>query len=350
MVLHFGILFGATLLSKIYDYFCERKKKVIRYVFLVVMIILLSVFIGYRSINTGIDTSTYYAQYARHYLNFDLTEIAFPILIYIGNILGLNYSQYFTVVSLITLVGTLGFVHIKMNIDHAIYTFLYISSFAFLYSCSASRFVCALSFAIIAMYYACNKKYVFFIGFIIVAMTFHFSALIFILAYFYSKNYPSKTFWIITLLIVIIFTLLNILGSNMLIHIVSEKYAYVIFKSGNNLGISTIKTIVEFCILYHFKNTISENKNEYEFFLGMLILSAVLDICPGTYRLIWFFKYPTWLLWAILMKNLQLRKTRLSKSNARVLGMSLVIVYSVWYYYLLRTMGMNQHLIPYIFS
>lgn len=347
MALHFEVLIIASFLGKLYDIL--KNNKSFRVLIVLVLTLGLSVFIGYRSLNMGIDTVTYYHQYQRGGFGFDYTEIGFPVIIGVCRLIGLNYSQFFTVLSLITMFGVVSFVLWKVEMNHFLYLFLYISSCSFLYSTSAVRFFMALSWAIISMYYFNDKKIKRAIIFMLIGATFHFTVLmilpVFIIAKIKSlKKYLTIIFWIGTFFIM----------SNFAIHflkgVIPAKYSYIFLKSTNSLGISTVKMAIELLVLYLFRNRVKINKDLYYFLMRVMGFAIIYDFFPLSYRSVWYFKFPAWFLWAILIDNLKLSDERVDRSNAIIIESAVIVIYFVYYYFMLRGVGTNQNLIPYVFA
>lgn len=345
MILHFCVLAIACVMAILFD---NSKKKSLRTIVLFLLTLGLSLFIGYRRLNMGIDTFTYYNMYRSNRFDFDLTEISFPLIISICNRLGLNYSLFFTILAFITLFGFIFFVFRKIEIDHSLYIFLFISSFSYLYMTSAVRFFMAMAFAIIAAFYYSQKNYKTTIVMFLIALSFHFTIIIVIPVLFIANIKSFKKYFTLLFFLALFFLLSNFIISQ-LKSLLPLKYAYVISKADNSFGISTLKLSVEFILFYICKNKITDYKEFYELNLRILGFSIVYDLFPLAYRSIWFFKFPVWFLWPILLLNLKKSESRKDRNNAVIIQISLVIVYCVYYYYMLKSVGGKQNLIPYQF-
>jgi hypothetical protein len=165
---------------------------------ILVMTITISYFFGFRSLNIGADTNTYYTRFIELYNDF---EIGFTLINrFIINVFGTDHRIYFFIINFIMIFTLLyGF---KLIIKDPIFIFsawLIVSlPYSILMQVNIIRQGLALSLFILGLAFFLNKKNFIGILFFLLSTTLHLSIIIYIvtftLTYFFDMEKSTKIF------------------------------------------------------------------------------------------------------------------------------------------------------------
>lgn len=310
--------------------------------------LLMTIFIGMRSINIGTDTSTYISLHWIKNYNFSNIEIALPLISYLTSMITTKYFLYLLILQSLILLGV--FVTVRRYIFPTEYfMFLYITSFTYLYSTSAIRFLIAFSIILCSFESMVKKEDMKVFMYVFIAMLFHTSAVIFIPAYMFTKpKIRSKKTILRTIIILIIIIVLNIIDLKYLLDFFSlSKYTYIVNDLNPIGGLSVPINIGIFVFAAYYKPLINIYKEEYNFFIKMHFISVFLDLFMYSYRLVWYFRFPIWFLLPIVLLNL---KESNRKLDYLVIYVSMVLIYSLYYFMLLKNSYPTHNLLKYQFN
>lgn len=345
MIIHFLLLAIIYVLS----YFFRKRYpgSLARKVIFVTMSVLLILFIGLRDINVGMDTSNYVSMFRSGDWPASNLEVAFPIIGRITGIITDHYFLFLVVTSAIAIFGVLYSAR-KYNFDTEIFMFLYITSFCYVYSTSAVRFFCALSVILFAINYMINKKMIKTILLIFLAMLFHTSAILFIPVYFLTLlELNKKNVLLIIILMMSLLLAIEVTGGSGLFGVgIFEKYSYIEQSTNIQFGPSIIINAITLFLAYAYYKDINEYKKEFDFFIKVLIIGSFIDLISIAYRAVWFFKFPSWFIVSILLKNLKNK----DRKAYYLLYFLTVALYCVYYYMVLASSYSSHHLLDYKFN
>lgn len=346
MRLHFYFLIIVFLIALIYRKLRERNSKYSK-LFLFLLFIVMSLFLGLRSINIGTDTQTYISLFWNRNYSFSNLEIIVPLISRIIIMFSNKYFIYLTVLSMISLIGIIKCVK-DYKFDTEYFLLLYITSFCFLYSTSAIRFFCSFSIILISFKYMieCNTKKVVFL--LLLAMMFHTSAIVFFPIYFFTKfKYTKKNLLLILICGLAFVLFIELFGNHFLFKLkLFEKYSYILNSDSSVGGLSTLMNIaiLFFGIVYY--NSVEKYKKEYEFFLKMQVFCILIDFVGIAYRIVWFFRFPVWFILPIILENLKIKR----KKDYLILYVIFLVIYLMLYYYYLKYSLDSHNFLNYTFN
>ena len=348
MIIHFILLYSIFILTLIYRKKTENNGKTKgSNLILFITFTILALFIGMRTVNIGTDTTNYVLLFKLHDYSFSNFEVIPQLISLVVGLFTNKYYIYLTILSIITLFG-IYYNAKKFKFDTEIFIFLYITSFCYLYSTSAVRFFCAFSIIMYSFKYMINGNNKKSIIFILLATLCHTSAIIFLPVYFITKFKYTKSYIFIFIIIMFLFTvLINLVGYNFIFNFeMFNKYTYVDSNQNEVGGMSSFINIGILVLALVYYNSIKEYKQEYEFFVKMHIFGAFLDFIGIAYRTIWYFKFPIWFIFPIILKNLKNKK----KSDYYILYITFIIIYSFMYYLLIKNSLTTHNLLDYTFN
>ena len=348
MIIHFILLYSIFILTLIYRKKTENNVKTRgSNLILFIVFMILTLFIGMRSINIGTDTKNYVLLFKLHDYSFSNFEVIPQLISWFVGLFTDKYFIYLTILSIISLFG-IYYNAKKYKFDTEIFIFLYITSFCFLYSTSAVRFFCAFSIIMYSFKYMINGNNKKTILFILLATLCHTSVIIFLPVYLITKFKYTKSNLFIFIIVMTLFTvLINLIGYNFIFDFeMFNKYTYVDSNQNEIGGMSVFINIGILLLALVYYKSIKEYKQEYEFFVKMHVFGIFLDFIGIAYRTIWYFKFPIWFILPIILKNLKNKK----KSDYFIIYITFIIIYSFIYYLLIKNSLATHNLLDYTFN
>lgn len=308
-ILTFGIV---TLLS----YLAEKKRKKMGLVCVGLIILILSVLGGLRSINIGTDVKVYgynwfqyavksnsFSQYQKYITSSDL---GYLLINYIVSRFTNNFNSFLFVLQVIC--NSLIVISIYRHKNNSSFTFGMLA-YLCIYYCRSYNYLrqsIALAIVFFGFNYVERKKIVKYILCVILAMQFHFTASVAIIIYpiyrICLSEKKSKNITIGILLIGTIFVTINIVPMIRLLYnanVVNYRiYAYITKYAREYVDISIIETLFKFIILIvcciNYKK-LKFNDKAGQFFLIMVIMDLILfqmrSVILYTDRFAYYFGY-----------------------------------------------------------
>lgn len=259
-----------------------------------IIFIIMSAILGLRNISIGIDTITYYYSFNNiKYLSLNDSisvkfEKGYKILEFcIGRVFG--DFQILLILIAILYVGVVSYYIYKYSVNPMLsYIFFIIFDF-YTFAMSANRQTIAISLVMISLKYAMDRKSIKFMILIILAASFHITALIFLPVYFVSKFKLNNKNIILFIFIGVAFLLLK---NELQLYI--SKYSRIAYSftdtGGRNMYIFMfISSILG--IIYRKKSINLDSSNKY-FFYMILISTIIMPITrfnPAVMRLYLYF-------------------------------------------------------------
>lgn len=294
---------GYTNISNLKGSVLITKNGMIRFSLIVLSLFLIFIS-GFRSLNVGTDTMTYYGIFQE--INcmqfFDIhnyyVELGYSIMNWAIAKLTNNFHYVLLLNSMISIVGIVNFVT-KSSCDSIFSIFIFVTMGYFASSMNVMRQFIALAFALEAIYYfAWHNRIVKSIIFIVLGSLFHSSILVFLpigLAYYFivnAKRISKRFVKIIYLGIAIILSV----GIDAVINILSDIGLKSVESMTEDVGIKgnflSFGLIVKICfiVLYIYlkkKNLIGERDiYSMNFMEYLLIISCFVNILSSFYPLI----------------------------------------------------------------
>ncbi|WP_343290737.1 EpsG family protein [Turicibacter bilis] len=362
MIIHFLFLFLIVLISGFYQKLLDKKvivingeitlkskKNLLSNAILIIIFILMILFIGLRDISIGTDTSTYVSLFWNENFGFSGIEILPSIISYIIRIFSDKYFIYLCILSLICLIGVFSNIN-KYYFSTQMFLFLYITSYCYLYSTSATRFFCAFSMIMLSFKYMIDNNDRKVLLFLIIASMFHTSALIFIPIYYFTKlklNHKimlTVTTWL--LVFIICFEIIDI--SFLFRGELTSKYIYILENRNQIGGFSLFINIAILFFAYFYRPIITFYKKDFDFFIKLQIISIIIEFCSYAYRAIWYFKFPVWFIVPIILLNLKFN--RLRKREYFIIYSLIILIYIFYYYWMLKVSLATHNFLEYKFN
>lgn len=244
-----------------------------------------------RNISVGIDTIGYYNSFNNiklvslsQALDVEIEHGYILIQYLIGRVFGEFQFLLVTVALLfITVVSYLVYKH--SNNPMLSYTFFIIYGF-YTFAMSGTRQTMAIALIMIAFHFVINKNLIKFLFFLLLATTFHITAIIFLPAYWFSKfKFNKKTILTFILLAVII-----ILQKNIIIDFLvsNARIEYTLQETGGEKLYFFIVFTVLLGIVYRKKLEEKSKNNKYFFYMMMasMLILPITQFHPVLFRLL----------------------------------------------------------------
>lgn len=235
-------LIFTVILEGIFFYFSKKNNKS-KIIFLSIVCIELILFAGFRSVDIGVDTKNYL--YALHYYkklpineifaianpwNIDY-EIGYMLLTKISASLQLSDTSFFILIASFIYIPVSKYIYEESD-DVVISMLFYLCFELFAYSLGIFRQMISISILLLAIKYVKKRQIFKFMIIVLIAMSFHYSAVVAIPLYFvYNKKFKKiYLYYLIIIEVLIIFfgtkiieLLFGILGKYT--HYIGSKYA-----------------------------------------------------------------------------------------------------------------------------
>ena len=346
MSIHFIFLAIIFLLTLLYKRTKEKNHKILSFVILFTIFILLAAFTGMRDISIGTDTKNYVAMHTTGKWVAENIEFALPIISHATHIFTNKYFVFLIILSIISIIGIIDVLK-KNDFNIEIFIYLYITSFCYIYSTSATRFFCAFSIIMLSFKYIIENKKLKAILIILLAMLFHTSAIIFIPIIFITRfKFTKRNLTIFFISLAVATIMIEVFGSYFFNIGMFQKYSYIEEATNTQIGPSIIINSILLMVSLLFYNKITDYKGEYEFSIKMLIISMFIDLIGIAYRAIWYFRFPAWFIIPIILVNI--RKT--DKKTYLALYALTIIMYGCYYYFMLKVSIPSHKLLNYSFN
>ena len=321
------------------------------------VIIILSLLAGMRTINIGDDTKGYvqivydmasqqngYANFIKSLVVNSNIEFLYATINYIVCYFKFPINVLYFIFELIPLI----FIYKACydNKDENGNYILYFICFMFLFfnkSLNMCRQTISIAILIYAYKYALNRKFFKYSFFGLIAMGFHITAIIFIPTYFLSKIISNSKREIKRVFIVIILLLMTLKYQDILnfivlnLKMIDTKYLYY---SSSSLGIGNVPLLefvfvilfglMSICLYFKQKNTISTKEKMYIYFLIITPIIYSLGIIGNfAFRFSYYFYY--YIIFVIPLFKNSIRNNE-SKKIMNLIIIMCLFIYSYLYY------------------
>lgn len=319
----------------------------------IIIVCYLILIIGLRSKSVGIDTgvySVYYPIYSKRQFDIssllELDEDAGYVLLcrVCGGYLGLSWTSFSLLIAAIYVVPIMILIK-KYSCNAPFSILIFVLSGYFTFAMSTIRQSIAIALCIIAYIFYRDEKFKISILSLVLAATFHISALIFILYIIFLRvKITQKKFlsWIFAILIIDIlgFSALRSLLSYFL-SITGRNYSYLEGTSGLLTEIFFILTIcLAYFIFWYNPGIVEDHQDEIK---AILLSAAILPIVafhPALFRSYYYFS-----IFEILFIPLIVKESKILKIDFLI-----CTSYLLAYFYLFVTQSMTiKGIVPYYF-
>jgi len=255
---------------------------------------MLAVILGLRGISIGIDTIAYYNSFNK-IKNLSLfqaldvkVEPGYRLFEFIvGRVFG-NY-QYLLIIAAILYITVISY-HIYKYSSNPMFSYLLFILFGFYtFALSTTRQIIAIGFVMIAFKYIKEKKIFKYMFFVILAFSFHMTAIIFLPCYWFNMFKLSKK--TIILFISIALVVIGLKDDIRIFLINNSKNEYMPMETGGNKMYLFMLASVALGIVFRKQLIRNNDSNKYLFY--MMVVSAILmpvtQFNPAVMRLYFYF-------------------------------------------------------------
>lgn len=289
------VLFFYPLVGK--KYFIQNGLKIKKNnnIYIIVVSLVLVLVLGLRGLTVGIDTINYYNLFT-YVKNMELNQLFVGISFEYGYrmlqyVIGLAFNEYqFLLICVASFYILVVSHHIykyskNPNLSYILFILYGFYTFAF----STTRQTIAIAFIMIAYEFIDKRQLLRFLSFVLIAASFHITALIFIPSYWITKfkfnKFTISLFAIITLLMLyfrpVIVLFLNSIARN--------EYTYI--ETGGNLLFLFMVISVFLGIVYQKKFLIEDNNNKLLFYMlcMSILIMPITKFHPAMMRLTYYY-------------------------------------------------------------
>lgn len=325
----------------------NNKNKKSGFVYFILISLMMVAVIGLRDVTIGIDTVNYcntfnnLSNVSWSYLsNNKLTEPGYSFICILFNKLNLNFHVFLIFMAFLYIIPV-SYIIFKYSKSPCFSYILFIAFGLFTFSMSTIRQTMAMSLVLIAFIFMQKRKLIPFIVTVLLAATFHMTAVVFLPAYFLNRLKLSKKILLILfsigiLLIVFKEQIRLVLNSN-------ARLSYKGIETGGNLMYIFLLGTVIIGLL--FGNVLDEkNKNNAPFFymlVAAIIIFPITQFNPTVMRL--YFYYSIFMI--IYIPNML---WEIKDHTAKILGYAGYILVSI-YFMITDTFSTARQLTPYLF-
>lgn len=306
--------------------------------------------VGLRSYSVGIDTSNYVHEYMQYLINpserireYDSTiELGFQIYMYVLAMLRIPYGGFLLLSAIVSILPVI--LLIKSESDAPwLSLIIYFGTTLYSWTYSSIRQSIAIGLCVIAYAYAKKRNFTIFLLVVLLASTFHQTAIIFLIIYLFNFISLKKR----SILVILVCSVIAIAFKNGILSIMYN-YARIVYNEtevgGNRYLFLLIFTAIIGCIFRQqiFKNSVNENSRIS--FYSILILPAIYSIVqvnPIMFRLTWYFQ----IFLIIYIPNLLVRGFKRSPI-IRIIGYTGYSVAYI-YFFLNQVLASTSKLSPY---
>lgn len=252
------------------------------------------IIIGFRDISVGIDTQSYLTSFSitsqlslKDFFAIQFsTEKGYSVFEYIIGTLGFDFTGLL-VASATIYITSVSFVIKKYSRNPWMSFFIFVAFGFFTFGMSAIRQSIAMGLILIAFNYAVEKKVYKYLMFVLLATTFHTTAIVFLPVYWVGKIQINK--FTIFLLLCLMLLIIDNIDYIQLIFIENARITYEEVETGGLLMIAFIALSLVLCYFVR-EPFFSRPVNSYLFYvmIGALLLLIVTRFNPATTRLSYY--------------------------------------------------------------
>lgn len=336
-VIYFGVVLLSTFFAFLAQYFAKTNdlKTTPNPFFYWISLLSLVLVMGLRSMSVGVDGTNYYYNYLKAnsmdlftYYQNHITEPGFYLLYKLSFLLG-NHQWLFVIAAFITVLffyKAISYQMDKISFPLAIFIF---ASTQYFYYFGIMRMGIAVAIIAYAYKYILegnNKRYILWV---IVATTFHYSALFALVVLFFNRN-KNGFFKKENILKIAVVIPLGFLAVRFIIFpfLTADRYSGYVESSGVfDIGfITTLPLLVIFSFFYN-RLTIAHPHFQFYYFLFLAkVVTELFSPIIGTGRMVWYLNFSICFLFPIILKINNDKKVK-------VLILIIAILYSVFYSY-----------------
>lgn len=337
------------LLTVLFSYIGRKSgTSLIRRFYLAVVLLMLVLFAGFRNVSVGTDTGAYVADFnliTSSDFIWRTTEIGYNSLAFICSSISSNYTLLLTSVALISIVCySIGLIRLTKRYETAFFLFFTMGFFTFIFN--GARQSIALSIFVLALSSLLNRRLVSYLFLVVLAASFHHTALFAIPLYFLAI--PRVGFRQLLYIFIAITTLvLTLRSAGQFIELFfSDKYTSYTVKgeSGGSLMVSYL--LVQGFILYLLRHKIYDPKRKYLrllniYLIGLVPASATVlaGVNPsGLLRISMYASSTSMVLWPMVFYGIK-------DDSIRFLSSVLFLIFFITFFYF-TTISFSQ-LVPY---
>lgn len=310
------------------------------------------IFISAVRYDVGTDFfATYYSGFYRvlNGSNNDKFEIGYKLVIKVIQIFTSD-AQWIFVLTSIIFIGCSFKIFADQSVDIPFSILLFLISRFYLMGMNVIRQMIAIAIFTYALKYVLNKNLKKYILFSLLAISFHYSAILLLPIYYIGRLKINRRRFIQIGMIEILFASLAVSLVYQLLKVVSLKYYWLLYRfevCGLNFTIFTIVFNVLLLFIYFYNYKSYQNNERYCLYLNIQIMatliSFVLRSIPLLERVYWLYSFP------ILVSIPYMLKT-FEKKWLRYLATMIIIVFMV-FYFIYDIIILNDHsTLPYIWK
>lgn len=263
--------------------------------YILIVSLLLILLLGLRDLTVGIDTINYYAIFTRiqniefsQLFNGVSYEYGYRLLQYVIGIIFKEYQLLLIVVAIIYIAAVSCHIY-KYSEKPMISYILFILYGFYTFAFSTTRQTLAIAFILIAYEFMTRKKLFKFLIFVLIAASFHITALIFIPSYWIIKFKLNKyTLTFITLITALMFYFRT--GIVLFLNSIARN-EYTFTETGGNLLFlfMVISVIIGFIYRKQFLSARENNKLLFYMMCMSVIIMPITKFHPAMMRLMYYF-------------------------------------------------------------
>ena len=351
MLHYFIVLFFSVIVLLLgYSKFKRRPNKFSYYLSGLILIMLPTL----RSVEVGTDSGNYVGMF--NYLKFQTEsllnietsiEIGYLAMQYLALSMSNEYWSLFFIIALISVLSNL-FVINKLSENIILSVFIYVSLATYLFLFNGARQAIAASIISVALIYLVEKKLLKYIIVVLIASSFHSTAIIMVPFYFLLNFKYSK----INLTIYAIGSFVSLYYLSLFLSVFDSSTfeRYIAYEDRNATGGFTLAIfyfINSFVLLILRSKIPKEKLLKYDIFLNMCVFSALVYVVVvltasdvNFLRISLYFSMGYILIWPIVFKSISFFKIR-------IFQFAFITIHLLFYYVYLSKMS---NLTPYIFN
>lgn len=347
MIPYYAVLLFAFLISLLAR---NENSRALRSISFLLLVILLCSFAALRDQSVGSDTSNY-VLYFNLYDDFSAIsqyslEYGYGLFNVLIRKLSNDSSVLFAAIAMSVLVPTLVTIYRGTGrVDIAIFVFIAMGFYTFSFNGARQGIAAAITFS--ALPFLFQRKNLYFFCFVIFAASFHKSALLFFLLYFF-KNLNSLRSMLIANSC---FLLVLMLSSSTLMRLIGEmddRYSSYGLKGDGGGGVYVTFLVALAVFFSWILSRIKYYNDQYKFLLNVYLIGVAISIFAvlssvnpsGLLRFSYYFTYSSILIWPLIFLNLA--------GGIRQAVFGFFLIFYVIYFGL--TTSSFGSLVPYVFA
>lgn len=333
MTVFYIVLILTYLLGVIITINTERYQ-LLRYIVLLVIVFIFVIVSGFRS-NIG-DTSSYKHSYhllsQNPVINLEGKDIGFTVLQLVLINISTDPQILILVTSLITQTFNILTLYTYKNL-YELQLYMYITSGYWLTSMNGIRQAMAASIVFISTRFLIKGNFLYYFLVIIIASSFHSSAMLMIPIYFIVREKPwSKRIWKLIILLIVSFVFYDVFES-ILYKLLEETFysGYKDYEAGGSSFTRAVVSLIPVILSYYFREDIDRIWPQSRIFINMSLINSII-LCFSMYnwifaRLTYYFQLYNFILLPFIISILPNFKER------RILYYGFLLCYFFFMYY-----------------